>query len=63
MFSLRSIQSIMKKSKIKTARQNGMDVIDQGAAVLMVSEDDPLGRWGARLVKEKLARKGVHIPR
>lgn len=39
-----------------------MDVIDQGIAILKVSEDDPLGRWGARLVKEKLALKGVHVP-
>ncbi|KAF8958233.1 hypothetical protein BDZ97DRAFT_1906555 [Flammula alnicola] len=53
----------MKKENIKTARRSGMDVIDQGIAILKVSEDDPLGRWGARLVKEKFAHKGVHIPR
>ncbi|KAF8179208.1 hypothetical protein BJ912DRAFT_855711 [Pholiota molesta] len=61
--SLRSVQLVMKNKNIKTARRSGMDTIDQGVAILKVSEDDPLGRWGARLVKEKLAHKGVHIPR
>lgn len=53
----------MKQYKILTTRKNGLSAEDQGAAILKVTEDDPLGRWGGRLVKEKLASEGIHISR
>ncbi len=62
-FSLRSIQLIMKECNVKTVRRNGLSPVDQGVAILQEAEDDPLGRWGVRLVKEKLALKGNHISR
>ncbi|KAJ3506413.1 hypothetical protein NLJ89_g6882 [Agrocybe chaxingu] len=61
--SLRSVQNLFKKCGIKTTRRNGLTTIDVGVAILKQQEDDPLGRWGNRLIKEKLARQGIHIPR
>ncbi|KAJ3495134.1 hypothetical protein NLJ89_g10675 [Agrocybe chaxingu] len=61
--SLRSVQLIMKKCGIRTARRNGLTGIEQAFEVLKITEDDPLGRWGGRTIKSKLALKGVHIPR
>lgn len=34
-----------------------------GAAILEVALDDPLNKWGARKVQEKMALKGVHARR
>lgn len=61
--SIRTVQKYMKQYKILTTRKNGLSAEDQGAAILKVTEDDPLGRWGGRLVKEKLASEGIHISR
>jgi len=38
-----------------------MDLVEQGVAILNLTEKDPLGRWGCRLVKEKLAADGIHV--
>lgn len=53
----------MNKHKILTTRRNGMDSLEQGAQILRCAEHDPLDRWGARTLKEKLALEGHHIPR
>ena len=60
---LRTVQKYMKQHQIVTTRRNGLNQEDQGAAILKMTEEDPLGRWGGRLVKEKLAHEGIHIPR
>ena len=61
--SLRLIQKLTKEYRIKTSRHNGLSAADQGYHILKTVEDDPLGRWGCRLIKEKLSGKGIHIPR
>lgn len=53
----------MKQHRIVTTRWNGLNTEDQGAAILKMAEEDPLGRWGGWLAKEKLAHEGIHISR
>lgn len=53
----------MKEYNVKTTRRSALTDIDQGASILAILEDDPLKRWGARMIKEKLGAKGVHIRR
>ncbi|PPR05722.1 hypothetical protein CVT24_006675, partial [Panaeolus cyanescens] len=36
---------------------------EKGYHILRVTQDDPLGRWGYRLIREKLAAEGIHISR
>ncbi len=52
----------MKNFGIMTARRNGLSAKQKASAVELVSLDDPLGRWGTRLIQEKLSGKGIHIP-
>lgn len=53
----------MKKFAIKTVRKSGLNEDDIGVAILELTQDDPLGRWGTRLVQEKLAHMEVHVSR
>jgi hypothetical protein len=62
-YSLGSVKKILAKCKIKTVRNSGLTDVQKGAAILKAAEDDPLGRWGARKIKEKLALGEVHIAR
>ncbi|KAF8985790.1 hypothetical protein BDQ17DRAFT_1436501 [Cyathus striatus] len=59
----RTVQKYMKELGILTARRNGLTADQKKHAVHLVTQDDPAGRWGGRLVKEKLAHKSIHIPR
>ncbi|KAJ6470227.1 hypothetical protein C8R47DRAFT_988782, partial [Mycena vitilis] len=61
--SLRSIERIIKKHNICTSRHPGLTDVEKGAAILAVAEEDPLGRWGSRKIKEKLAVQTVHLSR
>lgn len=61
--SSRSVSRVVQKFDIQTTRRSTLGAVDMGAAILAVTEDDPLGHWGARHVKEKLARQGTHISR
>ncbi|EAU89702.2 hypothetical protein CC1G_07427 [Coprinopsis cinerea okayama7 len=61
--SLSSIKKIMNRFDVKTTRRSGLTDLEKGLAILSVTEDDPLGRWGCRTVKEKLALKGIHVER
>jgi hypothetical protein len=61
--SLSVVKKLMKKGKIKTVRRSGLTHVDRGNAILQVAEQDPLGRFGCRLTKEKLRLEGTHIPR
>ncbi|KIY47705.1 hypothetical protein FISHEDRAFT_44855, partial [Fistulina hepatica ATCC 64428] len=61
---LRSIERIIKQHGLITTRHSGLSDVEKGNAILDLSEEDPLGRWGSRKMKEELARtKGVHISR
>ncbi|KAJ6630365.1 hypothetical protein B0H10DRAFT_1939129 [Mycena sp. CBHHK59/15] len=60
---LRSIQRIIKDEQITTTRHSGLTEVEKGAAILAITSEDPLARWGGRKIKEKLAGKGIHIPR
>jgi hypothetical protein len=60
---LRSVERIIKDRVIRTTRKSGLADIDKGAAILNVIEEDPLGRWGVRKIKEKLALTGHHLSR
>jgi len=53
----------MKDFSIQTSRKNDMTPAEKGYEILKITEDDPLGRWGSRLIQEKLALKGIHITR
>jgi hypothetical protein len=53
----------MKKFSIKTVRRSGLTDLEKGVAILKIAEDDPLGRYGCRSVKEKLALQGTHVER
>lgn len=53
----------MKEYNVKTTRRSALTEVDQGASILAILEDDPLKRWGARMIKEKLGAKGVHVRR
>jgi hypothetical protein len=59
---LRSVERIIKDRVIHTTRKSGLADIDKGAAILNVIEEDPLGRWGVRKIKEKLALDQVLLP-
>ncbi|KAF9548622.1 hypothetical protein CPC08DRAFT_648378 [Agrocybe pediades] len=61
--SLRSVQKISKECGIVTSRRNGLTSEQQAMAIGSVLEDDPTNQWGSRTVKEKLALRGVHVPR
>jgi hypothetical protein len=53
----------MKELGVVTPRRNGLTTEQQALSIDMITADDPLGRWGARLVQEKLGSKSIHIPR
>ncbi|KAJ3541722.1 hypothetical protein NMY22_g3782 [Coprinellus aureogranulatus] len=61
--SLRTLQQIMKKANVQTARRNDMSDVERGAAVLSLEAEDPLGRIGNRKLKEKLALRTKHLTR
>ncbi|KAF7293373.1 hypothetical protein MIND_01114100 [Mycena indigotica] len=60
---LRSVERIIDRFQLKTTRHSGLSELQKTTAVLTVTEEDPLGRWGARKVKEKLAMQGIHMSR
>ncbi|KAJ7196876.1 hypothetical protein GGX14DRAFT_672179 [Mycena pura] len=60
---LRSVERIIKDCNLSTTRRSGLDAVQKTTAILTVTEDDVLGRWGGRRVKEKLGLQGVHISR
>ncbi|KAG2003177.1 citrate synthase I [Coprinopsis cinerea AmutBmut pab1-1] len=60
---LPTIKKIMQRFDIKTSRRSGVSYVEKGAAILQTMKEDPLGRWGCRTVKEKLALQGVHVER
>ncbi|KAJ7868014.1 hypothetical protein B0H14DRAFT_2346753, partial [Mycena olivaceomarginata] len=61
--SLRSIERIVKSHNLRTSRHSGLTDVEKGAAIISITEEVPLGRWGARKIKEKLAVQSIHIPR
>ncbi|KAJ7697401.1 hypothetical protein B0H17DRAFT_1197460 [Mycena rosella] len=60
---LRSIERIVKKHDLRTSRHSGLTDVEKGAAILAITQEDPLARWGGRKIKEKLSLQSVHIPR
>ena len=60
---MRTIQKYKKNLGVLTARRSGLSKTQKAGAIDQLEEDDPLERWGSRLVKEKLGHKGLHIPR
>ncbi|KAJ7863354.1 hypothetical protein B0H14DRAFT_3444217 [Mycena olivaceomarginata] len=60
---LRSIECIIKNQNLRTTRHSGLTDVDKGAAILAVTQEDPLVRWGGRKIKEKLSLKTIHVPR
>ena len=63
LFSLRSVERIIKEHNLKTVRRPGLTQLEQTSAILTLAEEDPLSRWGARKYKEKLENRGVLVPR
>ena len=61
--SLSLVKKLIKKGRVKTVRNSGLSSVDKGEAILRIAEQDPLGRFGCRLTKEKLALEGTHISR
>lgn len=53
----------MREHNVQTSRRSNLTPTEMGVEILKIAENDGLDRWGARLVKEKLAQEGVHIPR
>ena len=60
---LRTIQKYKKELGVLTPRRSGLSAAQAAEAVDLIELDDPLGRFGGRLVQEKLRNKGVHIAR
>ncbi|KAJ7185212.1 hypothetical protein C8R46DRAFT_881931, partial [Mycena filopes] len=60
---LRSIERLIDKHKIHTSRHSGLTDVEKGAAILAITQEDPLARWGGRKIKEKLAMQSIHVPR
>ncbi|KAJ7082929.1 hypothetical protein B0H15DRAFT_803055 [Mycena belliarum] len=60
---LRSIERIIKTQDLRTTRHSGLTDTEKAASILEITQEDPLGRWGARKIKEKLSIKTIHIPR
>ncbi|KAH6903748.1 hypothetical protein BKA70DRAFT_1110640 [Coprinopsis sp. MPI-PUGE-AT-0042] len=58
-----SVKRFFTLFKIKTVRKSGLSRLAKVTEIVKVKQDDPLERWGGRVVKEKLARKGVHVTR
>ena len=61
--SLSSVKKLLKRGQIRTVRKPGISDLEKGVAILKVAEQDPLGRFGCRLIKEKLALEGTHVSR
>ncbi|EAU82186.2 hypothetical protein CC1G_10588 [Coprinopsis cinerea okayama7 len=61
--SVRSVRRLIKQLGIRTTRNSGLTDLEKGKAILELKQHDPLGRWGARAVKEKLALQSVHVSR
>ncbi|CAK5270489.1 unnamed protein product [Mycena citricolor] len=61
--SLRTVERYIKDYHLRTTRHPQVSVEDQGAAILAITAEDPLGTWGGRKVKEKLGLTSIHIPR
>lgn len=60
---LRTVQKYSKDFNIVTVRRNGLTLEEQALAIDIITEEDPIGRWGCRTVQEKLALQGIHIRR
>lgn len=61
--SLRTIKRYTKSLGVVTVRLNDFCKEDKELAVDLISKDDPLERWGGRLIKEKLGLKTIQISR
>jgi hypothetical protein len=48
---------------LRTTRKPGIDAVTAGTQILKLTKADPLGKWGARKIQEKLKLSGTHIPR
>ncbi|KAF7293193.1 hypothetical protein HMN09_01197300 [Mycena chlorophos] len=59
----RSVERIIKTHALKTTRHSGLSDLEKTTAILAVSAEDSLDRWGGRKIKEKLAVEGIHVPR
>ncbi|KAJ7628073.1 hypothetical protein B0H17DRAFT_1285362 [Mycena rosella] len=44
------------------SRHSGLTEVEKDAAILAITQEDPLARWGGRKIKEKLSLRSVHIP-
>ena len=53
----------MKELGVLTKRRNGLTADQQAIAINVVAQEDPLGRWGGRLIQEKLGQRSIHIAR
>ncbi|KAJ2923158.1 hypothetical protein H1R20_g13935, partial [Candolleomyces eurysporus] len=61
--SLSSVKKMMKRFEIKTVKRSGLSDLEKGVAILKLVEHDPLGRYGCRLVQEKLRLQSTHVSR
>jgi len=62
-YRLRTVQKYMKELGVLTKRRNGLTADQQAIAIDVVAQEDPLDRWGGRLIQEKLGQRSIHIPR
>ncbi|KAJ7868533.1 hypothetical protein B0H14DRAFT_2572268 [Mycena olivaceomarginata] len=58
-----NIECIIKNQNLRTTRHSGLTDVDKGAAILAVTQEDPLARWGGWKIKEKLSLETIHVPR
>ncbi|KAJ3523600.1 hypothetical protein NMY22_g11368 [Coprinellus aureogranulatus] len=59
----RTIRRYIQDYNIRTPRHTGLSDVEIGVAILRVLQDDPLRRWGARKIKEKLGLQSIHVTR
>ncbi|KAF8532126.1 hypothetical protein JB92DRAFT_3262896 [Gautieria morchelliformis] len=61
--STRTLQRLISKHHLRTVRNPQLDLDAAGIAILQLTQEDPLGAWGARKVQEKLRLRGIHLSR
>ncbi|KAF8512924.1 hypothetical protein JB92DRAFT_3116808 [Gautieria morchelliformis] len=54
---------IAREHEITITWNPQLDLDAAGIAILQLTQEDPLGAWGARKVQEKLRLRGIHLPR
>lgn len=58
-----TIQRMMWKHQVRNAHQPRLSIKQMVEAVVRITTEDPLNKWGYRQIQEELKLESIHIPR